>query len=146
MGKPLKIMLLTLATAILMTSALAITESKVTQPPQQPIAIEYKTNFSNTGIEIDDNPQIKWTNTDTRASYKGHFEFTIHSNKRTLYNTDVTFSYQGSLVLGKQSGDDLVFSLPSYTFLQGKSGIINVIVTYHTIGDYKWNVAVISEK
>jgi hypothetical protein len=84
---------------------------------------------------------ISWTNTDTHQSLDGSVQFTV-SSKKSLDSSAVTLFFQNRLVVPQKSGNTLVFTLPSQSFLAGASGTFSFDIIYHKPSMYSWQIVV----
>jgi hypothetical protein len=85
--------------------------------------------------------QPKNEHSNNKQNFNGYFQITVEGNK-AIANSAVTITYKNTILVGVKTGNQLVFNLPLQVFAAGKSGTINLDVVYHTMGNYKWNIAV----
>lgn len=86
--------------------------------------------------------QVTWQNKDKRLTYEGSFVFIVRGAKFRVTASDLTFTFEGSVVSSQGSGDSLVYRLPQQSFSAGHSGTITVEITYFNPGKYSWEIGI----
>jgi hypothetical protein len=86
--------------------------------------------------------EVSWDNKDKRYTYEGGFVFIVEGKKSQVTASDLTFTFEGSVINPQESASSLMYHLPNQTFPAEGSGTVTVKITYHSSKQYSWEIGV----